>query len=230
MPEFPSDGKDYHRMHIPDGFLSPQTYLPAYGLSAAAWSWSFYRAKKILNERMIARTGMITVFALFASMLSLPVPGGSSVHLSVLPLMTLLFGLPVAHLAFTAVLLIQAMLFGAGGITSLGANAVIMGFLGGAAVVILKKATSFAGETASVFLAVTLSIMVSAVVFALLLGIQPLIASDSAGAPLFFPFDYTVTVPAVTFAHLWLAPLEGAITAFVYPRLKDILGTGDIRE
>ncbi|MBP6735566.1 MAG: energy-coupling factor ABC transporter permease, partial [Chromatiaceae bacterium] len=36
-------------MHIPDGFLSPQTYLPAYALAAGAWTYAARRLQRRLD-------------------------------------------------------------------------------------------------------------------------------------------------------------------------------------
>jgi len=210
-------------MHIPDGFLSPETYLPAYGVAAVTWAYSLEKAKKKLNERLIAHLGMMSVFVLFASLLQLPVPGGSSVHITAFPLMTMLFGLPIAHLAYTVVLVIQALFFGSGGITSLGANSLIMGFFSGVVVIAMRRLTRRLPERWSVFLSTAVPILLSAFLFAMLLGIQPVIAVSDSGSPLFFPFGLDVTVPAVMFAHIWLAATEGAITAYVFPVLRRIL-------
>jgi len=37
-------------MHIPDGFLSPQTYLPAYAVAAGAWGWAARGLRERLDE------------------------------------------------------------------------------------------------------------------------------------------------------------------------------------
>jgi cobalt/nickel transport system permease protein len=210
-------------MHIPDGFLSPETFVPAYGLAAGAWAFSVKKARKQLNEKLIGQLGMVSVFVLFASLFSMPVPGGSTVHLIAFPLMALLFGVPVSHLAYTLVLILQSLFFGFGGITSLGANSLIMGFISGYTVILVRKLTGFMSEGWSVFISTVVAILLAAFLFAFLLGVQPLIAKSENGKPLFFPFGPEITIPAVMFAHIWLSAAEGAITAYLYPRLRKIL-------
>ncbi|MCK4511198.1 energy-coupling factor ABC transporter permease, partial [bacterium] len=32
-------------MHVPDGFISPKMYLPAYAVAAGLWAWGLRRAR-----------------------------------------------------------------------------------------------------------------------------------------------------------------------------------------
>ncbi len=36
-------------MHIPDGYLGPQTYLPLWGVILAAWSWASRKLSQALD-------------------------------------------------------------------------------------------------------------------------------------------------------------------------------------
>jgi cobalt/nickel transport system permease protein len=54
------------------------------------------------------------------------------------------------------------------------------------------------------------------VLVALVLGIQPAIAHDPAGKPLFFPFGLTVTLPAVLVPHALVGLGEGTLTWLGY--------------
>ena len=60
------------------------------------------------------------------------------------------------------------------------------------------------------------SLNISALFTALLLGIQPLIARTPAGQPLYSPFPLEITIPAMAFEHLVLFGfVEAIITALV---------------
>jgi cobalt/nickel transport system permease protein len=61
-----------------------------------------------------------------------------------------------------------------------------------------------------------LSVMLSALFIATMLGIQPLIAADSQGSPLFFPFGLEITLPAILIPHFFLAIAEGVLTVLAY--------------
>lgn len=101
-------------MHIPDGMLSPHTYLPAWGFAAAAWAWAMRGLRERIDETLIPRLAMTTALAYALGLVMLPLPGGTSGHaLGVAPL-ALLFGVRIAFVAYGLVLLLHALLFGAG--------------------------------------------------------------------------------------------------------------------
>jgi cobalt/nickel transport system permease protein len=51
---------------------------------------------------------------------------------------------------------------------------------------------------------------------ALVLGLQPHIAHRPDGTPLFFPFGFGVTLPAIVIPHLVVGAGEGVLTVLVY--------------
>ena len=67
-------------MHIPDGFLSPSTYLPATAVSAGAWIYGSRRVGRRLDQGTLPWMGVLTALAFVLMMLTLPLPGGTSVH------------------------------------------------------------------------------------------------------------------------------------------------------
>src|SRR6218665_971829 len=106
-------------MHIPDGFLSPQTYLPAYALAAGAWWWAARGVATRLDEHTVPQLAALTALSYGLGLVMLPIPGGTSGHLVGVAMLALLFGTRLAFLAYSLVLLLQSLLFGAGGITAL---------------------------------------------------------------------------------------------------------------
>ncbi len=67
-------------MHIPDGYLSPQTYVPLYGVSFVFWSVAIRKLKKELSTKHIPYQAMAAVFAFLTMMFNLPIPGGTTGH------------------------------------------------------------------------------------------------------------------------------------------------------
>jgi cobalt/nickel transport system permease protein len=120
------------RVHIPDGFIAPQLYLPAYGLAAGLWTFALRRLRASLQEETLPRLAVLTAFCFVLMLIMVPLPGGTSVHASGVALLAILFGVWSAFLAISLVLLIQALLFGAGGVTALAVNALAMGLVGSA--------------------------------------------------------------------------------------------------
>lgn len=203
-------------MHIPDGFLSPQTYLPAYAVAAAAWAWAGRGLKHRLDETTVPRLAMLTALAYGLGLVMLPLPGGTSGHALGVALLALMFGVRAAFIAYSLVLLLQALLFGAGGITALPVNALAMGLVGATVAVAAKRLLTRAGDAVAVSVAAWLSVVVPAALVALVLGMQPLIAHRADGSPLFFPFGSAITLPAVLLPHLLIGVGEAVLTLLVW--------------
>lgn len=203
-------------MHIPDGFLSPQTYLPAYAVAAGAWAWAARGLRDRLDETTVPRLAMLTALAYALGLVMVPLPGGTSGHALGVALLALVFGARAAFLAYSLVLLLQSLLFGAGGITALPVNALAMGLVGSYAAVAVRRLLAPVNETFAVALAAWLSVVLAGIVVALVLGVQPLIAHKADGSPLFFPFGIEVTLPAVVLPHMAIGVGEAALTVLVW--------------
>lgn len=203
-------------MHLPDGFLSPQTYLPAYGLAALAWAWAARGLARRLDEQTLPRLAAMTALAYGLGLLMVPIPGGSSGHALGVAMLALLFGLRLAFLAYSLVLVLQSLLFGAGGITALAVNALALGLVGAAAALGVFHALRRWQETLAVALAGWISVVLPAALIALVLGAQPLLASRADGTPLYFPFDWRITLPAVLLPHLLIGVGEAVLTVLVW--------------
>ena len=203
-------------MHIPDGFISPQTYLPAYVAAAGLWAFAARRVKRDLDADTLPFLAACTALSFVLMMVALPLPGGSTAHAAGIGLLAVSFGGWMAFLAVSLVLAMQALLFGDGGITALPINALAMGFIGSFAALATWKLLGRLNQSLALFLAGWFSIVLPALLMALVLGVQPMIAHDAQGAPLFFPFGLAVTLPAVLLPHLLVGLAEGVLTVLGY--------------
>jgi cobalt/nickel transport system permease protein len=203
-------------MHIPDGFLSPQTYLPAYAVAAGTWAWATKDLRHKLDETIVPRLAMITALAYGLGLVMVPIPGGTSGHALGVAMLALIFGVRPAFVAYSLVLLLQSLLFGAGGITALAINALAIGLAGAATAVAVRRLLRRFGDTLSVGIAAWLSVVVAGILVALALGIQPLIAHKADGSPLFFPFGLGITLPAVLLPHIVIGVGEAVLTVLVW--------------
>jgi cobalt/nickel transport system permease protein len=203
-------------MHIPDGFISPKFYIPAFAAAAALWAVGARRARRTLDAETIPQLAVITALAFILMMIALPLPGGTSVHASGIALLAVVFGVWTAYLSVSLVLLLQALLFGMGGVTSLPVNALAMGMAGGLAAAAVFRALKPLHEKTALFAAGWISVVIPALMLAIALGVQPLIAHTADGTPLFFPFTLEVTLPAVLIPHALLGIGEGILTVMVY--------------
>jgi cobalt/nickel transport system permease protein len=203
-------------LHIPDGFIAPQVYLPAYAVAAAAWWWAARGLRQRLDHEEIPRLAVLTALAYVLGLIMVPIPGGTSGHALGVALLALIFGPRLAFLAYSLVLLLQALLFGAGGITALPVNALAIGLAGALVATWTFRLLKRLGEAPAVLAAGWLSVVVSSVLVALVLGVQPAIAHKPDGSPLFFPFGPEITLPALVLPHLIIGAGEAVLTLFVW--------------
>ncbi|MGE5344161.1 MAG: energy-coupling factor ABC transporter permease [Candidatus Omnitrophota bacterium] len=198
-------------MHIPDGFISPKVFVPAYGVAAWLWLQALKKIKQVLNEEVLPFLSVTTAFSFILMMVVVPLPGGTTVHAMGIGILAVLFGPHVAFLCISLVLLIQALFFGNGGITTLPINAIAIGYLGGWCIHLFSKIFK-RYEKMTMFVGPFLAVMVAAGVVAVVLGIQPLIAHNAEGKPLFFPFGLNITLPAVLIPNAIVGVAEGVLT------------------
>jgi cobalt/nickel transport system permease protein len=203
-------------MHIPDGFISPQTYLPAYALAGVAWFWAARSLRDQLDEQTVPKLAAMTALAYGIGLIMVPVPGGTSGHAVGVAMLTLLFGVRLAFLSYSLVLMLQSLLFGAGGITALAINALALGLVGALATEAVFRVMRGIHETVAVVVAAWSSVMLPALIVALVLGIQPSIAQGENGMPLFFPFGLSIVLPAVLIPHALIGIGEAVLTLFIW--------------
>jgi cobalt/nickel transport system permease protein len=208
-------------MHIPDGYLSPQTYIP---LTVVYVTIAAVAVKKVKNEvsaRNIPYLGMAAAFSFIIMMFNLPVPGGTTGHAVGSAVIAILFGPWAAAIAVSVALIIQAFIFGDGGITALGANCFNMAiFMPFTAYYIFRLFCKIPVGKRKVSLAAFISGYISLVLAAILtateFGIQPMIASTADGRALYCPYDLSIAIPAMAIEHLLLFGIvEGIITALI---------------
>ncbi len=104
--------------HIPDGILSAPVLVGGAVLAAGGVALGLRR----LDDRMIPRAAILSAAFFAGSLIAVPV-GPASVHLLLAGLMGIMLG-PAAVLGVLVALLLQALLFGFGGLTTLGVNTV----------------------------------------------------------------------------------------------------------
>ena len=208
-------------MHIPDGYLSPQTYIPFFGAFIAAMAVAVKKVKKEVPVRNIPYLGMASAFSFIIMMFNLPVPGGTTGHAVGSALIAIMFGPWAAMISVSVALIIQSLIFGDGGITAIGANcfnmAIFMPFVAYYTFRLLcGKYHKPTRTMIASFLAGYISLVSAAILTGIEFGIQPLIASGADGRPLYCPYDLKLAIPAMAIEHLLLFGIvEGLVTAFI---------------
>lgn len=209
-------------MHIPDGYLSPQTDAALGLASALTAAGAAYKTARTLPGKYIPFLSIGAAFSFTIMMFNVPIPDGTTAHAVGGTLLAILLGPWAASIGVTIALIIQALFFGDGGILALGANifnmAIILPFvsyfiyslIAGKSDAISKR------RFVAAFLAGYIGLSVAALCAGIELGIQPLLFHTANGTPLYSPYGLNIAVPAMLFAHLTVAgPVEGAVTALV---------------
>lgn len=204
-------------MHIPDGYISPATAAVAYGAAIPFWYQASRRVKETLRSQSAPLVAVFAAFSFTIQMFNIPVPGGSTAHAVGGTLMAVVLGPWAAVVGVSTALIIQALFFGDGGVTAIGANCFNLGIalpLTGYAVYRLVGGSSPSPRRRVVAATVGsyVGINVAALLTALELGIQPIFWSEG-GRALYNPYGLEVTVPAMMAVHLSLAGFaEAALT------------------
>jgi cobalt/nickel transport system permease protein len=208
-------------MHIPDGYLSPQTYVPLWGASLAVWAIALKKVKRELSAKQVPYVAMAAAFSFLVQMFNIPIPGGTTGHAVGASIVALLLGPWTAVIAISVVLVSQAFIFGDGGITAIGANcfnmAVVMPFVSYGVFKAAKgRSPGRKRIRAASFLAGYAGLFTAALCAGTEFGIQPLIAHGPDGRPLYAPYPLSIAVPAMALEHLLLFGIvEGVMTALL---------------
>ena len=214
-------------MHIPDGYLSPATCLVFGAVMIPIWATASKAVKKTLSVRQVPFLAIGAAFSFVIMMFNVPIPGGSSGHAVGGVLVAILLGPWAACIAVTVALVIQALLFGDGGITAIGANCFNMAFVlpfVGYYVYTLISSDSPAGSRRRVIAAgagAYIGICTAALSAGIEFGLQPILYHTANGQALYCPYGLNVAVPAMVLGHLvvfgWV---EVIVTALVVKYLQ----------
>lgn len=225
-------------MHIPDNYLSPQTCAVMTAAVAPAWIVSVNRIKKELPPRKVAMMGVGAAFSFLGMMFNIPLPGGTTGHAVGGTLIALLLGPYASCISVSVALLLQALIFGDGGILSFGANcfnmAFVLPFVGYAIAHLISplfgKNTRRDLVAAGVgsYVGINAASLCAAVEF----GIQPMLFRDSSGNALYCPYGLNISIPAMMAGHLSIFGLAEvvftvAVLAFVLKTAPDYFSDRD---
>jgi cobalt/nickel transport system permease protein len=195
-------------MHMSDGLVNVPTsavfgLVAAVGLAVAA-----SRAQADLDERTAPMAGLVTAFVFAVQMINFPILPGASGHLLGGALVAILVGPWVGSLCIAIVLVVQALLFADGGLTTLGTNITNMALVGVFTGYLIAGAMrrlalrSRAGLIVTAFVAALVNTVVASLAFVLEYAI-----GGAAGASLGTVFALMVGL------HVLVGIGEGIITA-----------------
>jgi cobalt/nickel transport system permease protein len=219
---FLKDRDEAGEMHIPDGYLGPQTYGVMYGAMVPLWALASRIVRRTLQQRHVPFMALGAAFVFVIMMFNIPIPGGSTGHAVGGVLVAILIGPWAALIAISIALVIQSFLFGDGGVTAIAANCFNMAFImpmtgywayrliGGRAPATSRR--RWIGAAIGGYIGLNVAAVTTAVMF----GLQPLLARGADGRPLYFPYPLEVAIPVMAVQHLLLfGIIEAVITALL---------------
>ena len=211
-------------MHIPDGYLSPATCGIFYLVMLPAWSAAARIIKKTLKARQVPYLAFSAAFVFVIMMFNIPIPGGSTGHAVGGTLVAILIGPWAAMISITVALVVQALLFGDGGITAIGANCFNMAFVLPFVGYYVYRLIGIKSQKNSVRRAVAgavgsyFGLVVSAAFTGAEFGIQPILYHTNDGKALYCPYGLNIAVPAMLIEHVVLFAWLEAIMTFLVIR------------
>ena len=117
-------------MHIPENYLSPSTCAVMTAAMLPVWGYSINKVRTEIPKAKMPLLGIGAAFSFLGMMFNVPLPGGTTGHAVGGTLIAILTGSPAAGcIAVSIALLIQALLFGDGGVLAFGANCFNMAFV-----------------------------------------------------------------------------------------------------
>lgn len=198
-------------MHIPDGILPLPMTVGGY-IAAAAVSWHCIRQIKRHGDprEQIPKASLLAAAFFTVSLIHIPIPP-TSVHL----IMGGLLGVILGYFAFPAIvvaLFFQAVMFGHGGLTTLGVNSIVIGLPALLAAMIFRLRQRAANPGASQtalwgFAAGSISTLLTILLFTLFLYTTIPAHLDATAE--------RAAIVTLGIAHIPVMIIEGIVTAIV---------------
>lgn len=197
-------------MHIPENYLSPSTCAVFDVAMLPLWGVALKKVKEEVPADKLPLLGVAAAFSFLAMMFNIPLPGGTTGHAVCGTLVAILFGPWAAVLAISLALVLQAALFGDGGILAIGVNCFNMAFvlpMVGYSIysLIAKRASGLKGELVAAGVGSYVALNCAALLAACEFGVQPALFHDASGAALYCPYPLGVSIPAMMLGHLTVA-------------------------
>ena len=191
-------------MHISDGILSSEVITVT---SVLSFGLVLYSLKNLKNSNIAIVSAMSAIFFI-ASFIHIPL-GPTQIHLVLIGIIGIILGARV-FLCILIALLLQAILLGYGGLTSLGANLLIMAFPSYLIYLLVKNGVlDFLPVKLKYFSIGFLTVFLSTILLALILSLS----KD----------EYLYASYTIILANIPAMIIEGLITLFLINYLKRAL-------
>ena len=194
-------------MHIPDGFLCLYLIIPTGIITIIFWIISFKKVK--ITEQQVPLIGLLTALFFAAMMMNYPIIGGTTAHLLGGASIGLILGPSAGLISVTIILVFQAILFGDGGLTTLGANVLNMGIIGvfvPCGLFLVMNKIFNVKETGTLYAMIFISAFAGYVFAAIAAGTELGLSQPV------FQYGLSVAVPVMAINHSIIGVAEGTVT------------------
>jgi len=181
-----------------------------YVAAAVFWVFAFRRTKQVLTDRLVPLMATLTALFFAAQMMNYPIIGGTTAHLLGGPILGITLGPYTGMISMTVILLIQALFFGDGGVTSFGANVWNMGVVGVfIPYIVLLLTLRFRKDAGSLVAAAFTGAFLGDLLAAVFAGLELGLSALS------FPYSVPVAVTAMAINYSIIGAGEGIVTALI---------------
>lgn len=203
-------------MHIPDGLMAPAVIAIGWIISLPVLVMVNRRMKSVIDEETIPLMGVLAAGIFVAQMLNFPIGGGTSGHLIGAALAAILLGPVAAVVIITTILVIQCLLFGDGGIVTLGLNILNMSIIAVIVAWFVYKRIPVGEERTRIFTASWASVFIASLACALQLAMSHSLSGGEYGV------DAIVAIPLMLGYHAVIGIGEGVITTGIVAYLSSV--------
>jgi cobalt/nickel transport system permease protein len=187
-------------LHIPDGFLVFRVSAAGWIVTAIVIAVALRITARDMGERQVPMMGLMGAFIFAAQAINFPIAGGTSGHLLGAALAAIVLGPWAAALVMACVIGLQGLVFGDGGLLTMGWNIFNMGILAAFVADATVRGLGFLPRSVAVLLAAWLSVLAGATATSLELA-------ASGTSPL------AIVLPAMVGVHVLMGLGEGVVTA-----------------
>jgi len=191
------------------------------------WAIASRRVKKTLAAKQVPLLAIGAAFSFVIMMFNVPIPGGTTGHAVGAVLVAILLGPWAACIAVSVALVIQALLFGDGGITAIGANCFNMAFILPFAGYFVYKLISGRSPVKSFRRVVAAGIagyaglVIASLCAGIEFGLQPILHHTASGQALYCPYGFKVAIASMVGGHaIVFGWVELIVTALVVKFLQ----------
>ncbi len=214
-------------MHIPDGYLGPITWIALWLVMIPIWIIASRKLEKDMKTKNVPLLAMGAAFSFVIMMFNVPIFGGSTGHAVGGTLIAIVLGPWAALIAVSVALIIQALFFGDGGITAIGANCFNMGVVLPFVGYYIYRAISVNADITSsrhwigAGIGSYIGLNVAAILTGFEFGLQTILYPAVNGHFQYFMYPLSVSIPAMAIEHLVLFGfVEGIVTLMVVRYLQ----------